>query len=218
MPLPFFPISFLRLPGLAGLALAAALALPAAEHPNARERHALRGKVEGKLADDRLLLVKHEDIPGFMPAMTMAFRAPDPLYHALAAGTVLTAEMFWREDEWWLDRIRVLPAPGSALLPEAVHSIALLPAPGPAGGFRATLAFTAPAAGRWKIEISGGGSFDVLDAAGRPLSAAATSAPAPEFTRAAVFRLAAGTPYTVVLRTPAAATVDCRLTPAAAAP
>ena len=55
--------------------------------------HPLRGVVTRVLAPEKLVLVQHEEIPGFMGAMTMAFRVPDAVWPQLTPGTRLTATL-----------------------------------------------------------------------------------------------------------------------------
>ena len=49
-----------------------------------------RGVVRSVIPEINVLVVTHEDIPGFMPSMTMGFRAANPrLYAGLQAGDVI---------------------------------------------------------------------------------------------------------------------------------
>ena len=51
---------------------------------------AVRGVVRSVIPEINVLVVTHEDIPGFMPSMTMGFRAANPkLYAGLQAGDVI---------------------------------------------------------------------------------------------------------------------------------
>ena len=51
---------------------------------------AVRGVVRSVIPEANVLVVTHEDIPGFMPSMTMGFRAANPrLYAGLQAGDVI---------------------------------------------------------------------------------------------------------------------------------
>ena len=51
---------------------------------------AVRGVVRSVIPEINVLVVTHEDIPGFMPSMTMGFRAASPkLYAGLQAGDVI---------------------------------------------------------------------------------------------------------------------------------
>jgi protein SCO1/2 len=86
-----------------GLVIAAALAVGAlACGPGARQ-YELRGQV---LAVDRPkgeITIKHEDIPGFMPAMTMPFRVRDAkLLDGRAPGDLVTATLVVEETDAYL--------------------------------------------------------------------------------------------------------------------
>jgi Cu/Ag efflux protein CusF len=49
-----------------------------------------RGVVRALVSEINVIVLSHEDIPGFMPPMTMGFRAQDPkLYEGLAVGDVV---------------------------------------------------------------------------------------------------------------------------------
>jgi Cu/Ag efflux protein CusF len=49
-----------------------------------------RGVVRALVPEINVIVLSHEDIPGFMPPMTMGFRAQDPkLYEGIAVGDVL---------------------------------------------------------------------------------------------------------------------------------
>jgi Cu/Ag efflux protein CusF len=49
-----------------------------------------RGVVRALVPEINVIVLSHEDIPGFMPPMTMGFRAQDPkLYDGVAVGDVL---------------------------------------------------------------------------------------------------------------------------------
>ena len=51
---------------------------------------AVRGVVRSVIPEINVLVLTHEDIPGFMPSMTMGFRAANPkLYAGLQAGDVI---------------------------------------------------------------------------------------------------------------------------------
>jgi len=75
----------------------------------AGRRYALRGRVVSVEADVSRVNVAHDDIPGFMPAMTMAFKIRPP--GALAEvrpGDRIEATLVVTEAESWLEQIRVV--------------------------------------------------------------------------------------------------------------
>lgn len=72
--------------------------------------HALRGVVTGIRKESSSLLVKHEEIPGFMKAMTMQYKVTETDLGRVRVGDQITAEMSRRGDDWVLEKINVLPA------------------------------------------------------------------------------------------------------------
>lgn len=68
----------------------------------AAESWALRGVVEAVLPERSALLVKHEEIPGFMRAMTMTFKVDPEVLPTLAAGDTVTATMKRAPERGWL--------------------------------------------------------------------------------------------------------------------
>jgi len=70
-------------------------------------QYQLHGQVLALVPDRHELTVKHGDIPGFMPAMTMAYRVKDPkLLDGLSRGDMVTATLNVRESEAWLSMIQ----------------------------------------------------------------------------------------------------------------
>jgi Cu/Ag efflux protein CusF len=78
------------------------------EKTAAEPGHPLRGVVTRVLEDRRLVMIKHEEIPGFMKAMTMAFSVPDEVYPLLQPGVALTARMHRTDRGWKLDQVKLL--------------------------------------------------------------------------------------------------------------
>ena len=76
--------------------------------PDSRARqYPLRGQVLALVPDRHELTVKHQDIPGFMPAMTMAYRVKDAtLLDGLSRGDLISATLNVREAEAWLSAIQ----------------------------------------------------------------------------------------------------------------
>ena len=95
-------------------------------------RYPLKGKIEGLDILDRELLVAHEEIPGLMPAMTMAFKMPEETgflarfqgmrLERLRRGDVITATLVVKANESWIEKVNVVryePPPGmSAPVPK----------------------------------------------------------------------------------------------------
>jgi len=74
-------------------------------------RYALRGQVVKKNIAANQITVKNEDIPGFMPPMTMPYKVQDPgVLQKVEAGDVIEAELVTKNNgsEYWLERIRVV--------------------------------------------------------------------------------------------------------------
>jgi len=67
--------------------------------------HALRGEVTRVLEERKLVMVRHEEIPGFMKAMTMAFTVPEADWPKLTPGTFLIATMYGSRGKWRLEDI-----------------------------------------------------------------------------------------------------------------
>jgi Cu/Ag efflux protein CusF len=94
---------------------AAAPASPAAAAPSAPaaapeiKRYALRGVVVAVDADKSALRVKHEEIPGFMRAMTMQFKVDAPTLAAAKVGATLTGQMSRQGKDWVLEAVKFLP-------------------------------------------------------------------------------------------------------------
>lgn len=66
-------------------------------------QYELRGQIIGLQPERREVLIKHEDIRGFMPAMTMPFKVRDPkLLDGRAPGDLVTATLEVTTDDAWL--------------------------------------------------------------------------------------------------------------------
>lgn len=71
--------------------------------------HPLKGVIVDLLAERQSLLVKHEQIPGVMRAMTMALRVDDATLAKSKKGQAITATLYRQDGEWWLRDVQ--PAP-----------------------------------------------------------------------------------------------------------
>ncbi|HEY1110348.1 MAG TPA: copper-binding protein [Opitutaceae bacterium] len=74
------------------------------------KRHALKGVVTRILADRSALMVKHEDIPGVMRAMTMMFKVDAATLKAAKEGQALTGLMSRQNGEWILEEVKWVEA------------------------------------------------------------------------------------------------------------
>jgi Cu/Ag efflux protein CusF len=79
---------------------------PAAEK-SAAKRHPLRGVITRVDAEKSTLMVKHEEIPGVMRAMTMMFKVDPQVAAAAKVGQALTAQMSRVNNEWRLDDVKL---------------------------------------------------------------------------------------------------------------
>jgi protein SCO1/2 len=116
------------------LALLAALAVgcTSAREPEGRT-YELQGQVLAVKPESSEVLVKHEDIKGFMPAMTMPYRVKDvSLLKDRAAGALITAILHVDPDLAWLSGIKKtgsapVPADAPTKIPAAANVELLKP-------------------------------------------------------------------------------------------
>jgi hypothetical protein len=73
--------------------------------------HPLKGLILDILADKSSLLVKHEEIPGVMRAMTMLLKVDAPTLAAAQTGQAITATLIKKADGWWLEGVTPITAP-----------------------------------------------------------------------------------------------------------
>jgi protein SCO1/2 len=79
--------------------------------PLAFEEHDLRGEIVGLSVERRTLLVHHEEIPGYMPEMTMEFGIGAADFNLFKEGQRITGRMIQpAPGEFQLDRIRIVDA------------------------------------------------------------------------------------------------------------
>lgn len=71
--------------------------------------HPLKGVVVEVRKDRAALLVKHEEVPGVMRAMTMLLKVEPKVLEAVKAGDAITAQLSRRDDGWWLHDVKVAP-------------------------------------------------------------------------------------------------------------
>lgn len=84
----------------------------------AAKQYQLQGQILAVRPDTQELLVKHEDIPNFMPAMTMPYKVHEAaLLNGRTAGDLITATLNVSDTTAWLSTIEKT---GSAPLPETV--------------------------------------------------------------------------------------------------
>jgi Cu/Ag efflux protein CusF len=99
---------------LLALLLASPLVAAAQQPPtekSAPASHPLKGVVVEVRKDRSALLVKHEEVPGVMRAMTMLLKVEPKALEAVKAGDAITAQLSRRDDGWWLHDVKVVSAP-----------------------------------------------------------------------------------------------------------
>lgn len=75
------------------------------------KQYQLRGVVVGLTPPNRLVKLKHDEIKGWMEAMTMEFPVPDGAEYAqLKMGQTIEATVNVRDIDYWLTGIRVVAA------------------------------------------------------------------------------------------------------------
>jgi len=77
---------------------------PAAAAPN--QRFEVRGQIRGFEEDDRTVRIAHEEIPGYMAAMTMPLTVRDAaLLRGLKVGDDIAFQLVVTEDDSWISRL-----------------------------------------------------------------------------------------------------------------
>lgn len=68
-----------------------------------------RGQIVDLLPERRKVIVAHDEIPGYMQAMTMSFAVKDgEKFEELTPGDEISATLVVQEDRSWLQDIRIL--------------------------------------------------------------------------------------------------------------
>ena len=71
------------------------------------KEYQLRGEIKGLDAGGHVATIKHEDIPGFMKAMTMGYQVKDPAeFSKLKVGDAITATVYVKDDDMWVGNIQ----------------------------------------------------------------------------------------------------------------
>ncbi len=78
------------------------------------EKHyATRAEVISAEPQRQMITVRHDDIPGLMPAMTMSYMVADPKQiESLKPGDKITADLVVSDSKGRLEKITLLPASG----------------------------------------------------------------------------------------------------------
>jgi putative intracellular protease/amidase/Cu/Ag efflux protein CusF len=70
----------------------------------------LHGVVVDVLSGRNAVLVKHEEVPGIMAAMTMSFKVDSAALGTAKKGTRIDADLYQLDGEWHIDNVKSLPA------------------------------------------------------------------------------------------------------------
>ncbi len=102
---------------LLGIALGLSLLLTGckrAPNPDENAQHyEVRGIVRGISPDRTTIEIQHEDIPGFMPSMTMPLSVRDPKQIVdLRTGDGISFRMRVTDKDFWIDDVKKIPAEG----------------------------------------------------------------------------------------------------------
>src|SRR5438067_2488762 len=75
----------------------------------------VKGVVKELEPGGKTVAIRHEEVPNYMPAMTMSFKAKDPKeLNGLKAGDAVSFRMTVTADDAWIDGIRRIDAPRPA--------------------------------------------------------------------------------------------------------
>ena len=84
----------------------------------------IRGQIVGILADKRVLMVHHEEIPNYMPAMTMEFKVGEADISTFKEGQKIAAKMIDEKNgDFLLEGIRILDATKDAVVDAAAREL-----------------------------------------------------------------------------------------------
>jgi protein SCO1/2 len=78
---------------------------------SAEKRYDLKGTVVSLDKSNKSVTVNHDEIKGFMSAMTMAYSVKDPkALDGVTAGDLVTAKLVSNGDAYWLEDVKVVEA------------------------------------------------------------------------------------------------------------
>ena len=73
--------------------------------------YTVRGVVQEARPVKSQLVVKHEEIPGYMDAMTMPFQVRDPkILESVKAGDAITFQLHVTDKDHWIDGLKIVGA------------------------------------------------------------------------------------------------------------
>lgn len=80
-----------------------------AEKAETPRRHPLKGVIVDVRADRQALLVKHQEIPGVMRAMTMLLKTDPATLQRVAKGQKIAGLLVRKDDAWWIEEVTLDP-------------------------------------------------------------------------------------------------------------
>jgi len=100
------------------------LPTPAAQSAANATTFAIRGEVVGVVTDKRILLVHHEEIPNYMPAMTMEFKVGEADISVFKEGQRIAATMIDEKNgDFRLEGIRLLDSVKDSIVTAAARDL-----------------------------------------------------------------------------------------------
>jgi Cu/Ag efflux protein CusF len=75
------------------------------------KRHPLRGVITAVDVERSAVMVKHEEIPGVMRAMTMLFKVDAATLKTAQKGQAISGMMSRQGNEWWLHDVKTVATP-----------------------------------------------------------------------------------------------------------
>lgn len=91
---------------IGSLALLLASCAPKAADNAPTKEYQMHGEIKGLDSDQHVATIKHENIPGFMSAMTMGYPVKDASeFSKLSVGESITATVYVKGDEMWVGNI-----------------------------------------------------------------------------------------------------------------
>lgn len=107
-----------KLPLVALALFLTACSPPEPEESAGRQTFPVRGVVQQRMGDDpAMMIIDHEEIPGFMPRMIMPFRALDPKeFETLEPGMVVTFDYHVEAHESWVTGVKTTGEKGAITL------------------------------------------------------------------------------------------------------
>lgn len=89
-----------------GLLAFVTVAVAAPAEKSEPKKHPLRGVITRVEPEASALMVKHEEIPGVMRAMTMRFKVAPDVVKTFKVGDAITGLMWRANNEWRLDDVK----------------------------------------------------------------------------------------------------------------